>query len=88
MWLRTIGLMVTLVLGLLAVPLLADAQQAEKMYRIGFLSQHAGPSAGYEAFLQGLHDLGWIEGKNITIEYRWAAGESQIVSLWHTWTRF
>ncbi len=72
MWLRTIGLIGILVFGLLAGPLPAEAQQAGKMYRIGYLSRGAGPGASTEAFLQGLRDLGWIEGKNIAIEYRWA----------------
>ncbi len=54
---------------------LAEAQQAGKVYRIGYLSRAAGPTARDEAFFQGLRDLGWIEGQNIAIEYRWAAGE-------------
>ncbi len=69
---RTIGLIVALALGLLAAPLTIVAQQAEKMPRIGYLRRNAGPEATTEAFLQGLRDLGWIEGKNIAIEYRWA----------------
>jgi len=73
MRLRTIGLISALVLGLIAGPLLVDAQQAGKVYRIGYLKHSSGPSASDEAFLQTLRDLGWIEGKNISIEYRWAA---------------
>ncbi len=72
MRLRTIGLIGTLVLGLLAGPLPTEAQQAGKMPRIGYLGPRARPIAGDKAFLQGLRDLGWIEGKNIAIEYRWA----------------
>ncbi len=45
-----------------------------KMARIGYLHFRAGPTANDEAFLQSLRDLGWIEGQNIAIEYRWAAG--------------
>ncbi len=75
MKLRTIGLISTLALGLLATPLLAEAQKAGKVYRIGYLHFRAGPTATDEAFLQGLRDLGWIEGQNIAIEYRWAAGK-------------
>jgi len=56
-----------------ALPATADAQ-AEKTRRIGFLG--AATSAGYAPQLwvlrQGLRDLGWIEGKNLAIEYRWA----------------
>ena len=49
MRLRTIGLIVLLVLGLLAAPLTADAQQAGKVYRIGYLSHRPGPSSPDEA---------------------------------------
>ena len=45
------------------------------MPRIGYLHFRAGPSANDEAFRQALRDLGWVEGKNIAIEYRWAAGK-------------
>ncbi len=70
MMLRTIGLISTLSFGLLAVPLPAEAPQAGKMPRIGYLSRGAGPGASTEVFLQALRDLGWIERKNIVIEYR------------------
>ncbi len=75
MRLRTIRLISTLALGLLAGPLLAEAQQAEKVYRIGYLRHVSGPHAQDETFRQALRDLGWIEGQNIAIEYRWAAGK-------------
>ncbi len=45
------------------------------MARIGYLHFRAGPIATDEAFRQALRDLGWVEGKNIAIEYRWAAGK-------------
>jgi putative tryptophan/tyrosine transport system substrate-binding protein len=52
----------------------AHAQQAGKVPRIGFLdnSNASGVAAFLEAFRQELRKLGWIEGKNITIEYRFA----------------
>ncbi len=76
MRLRPVTLVVTFALGLLAGPLPTEAQQqAGKVYRIGNLSLRAGPSAPDEAFRQALRDLGWIEGQNIAIEYRWAAGK-------------
>jgi len=50
---------------------LIEAQQAGKMPRIGFLSFRSGPRDTTEAFRQALRDLGWIEGQNIAIEYRW-----------------
>ena len=52
---------------------LAEAQQAGKVPRIGYLGPRARPIAGDKAFLQALRDLGWIEGQNIAIEYRWVA---------------
>jgi len=57
---------------------LAQAQQPKKVARIGFLSP-VSPSATalwHQAFRQGLRDLGWVEGKNISIEYRYAEGRS------------
>ena len=52
----------------------AEAQQAGKIFRIGFLdpSTASGIAVLLEAFRQELSKLGWIEGKNITIEYRFA----------------
>jgi putative tryptophan/tyrosine transport system substrate-binding protein len=52
----------------------AEAQQAGKIPRIGFLdnSTASGSAGSLEAFRQELHKVGWIEGKNITIEYRFA----------------
>jgi putative ABC transport system substrate-binding protein len=61
---------------LLAAPLAAEAQQAAKVARIGYLSAAlaANPHA-LEPFLQGLRDLGYVEGRNIVIEYRDAEGK-------------
>jgi putative tryptophan/tyrosine transport system substrate-binding protein len=59
--------------GAAAWPLVARAQQASKIYRIGIVS--AGPvppSKIQSAFFDGLRDLGWIEGKNIAFEQRYA----------------
>src|SRR5687768_623995 len=59
---------------MLAVTVLAQAQEPAKVPRIGFLGSGiaAAPPASLEAFKQGLRDLSYIEGKSITIEYRWA----------------
>ena len=67
----------TVVGGLLATPFATLAQQQSgKNPRIGFLG--AASAAGYatriEALRAGLRDLGYVEGKNITIEFRWAEG--------------
>jgi putative ABC transport system substrate-binding protein len=63
--------------GLLAAPLAAEAQQAAKVPRIGFLGNS---TAALEAnlvgpFREGLRELGYVEGRNILIEYRWAEGK-------------
>jgi putative tryptophan/tyrosine transport system substrate-binding protein len=61
--------------SLLAAPLAAEAQQAGKIHRIGFLHfGSSGPSVEVDAFRQGLRELGYIEGQNIAIEYRFASG--------------
>jgi ABC-type uncharacterized transport system substrate-binding protein len=66
----------TLMGGLLAAPLAAEAQPAGKVPRIGFLfSGASGPTREVDTFRQGLRDLGYIEGQNIAIEYRFAGGQ-------------
>jgi putative ABC transport system substrate-binding protein len=62
--------------AVLAGPLAVGAQQPGKVYRVGFLwdSPAVFPDA-IEAFRQGLRDLGYVEGRNIVIEYRWAEGK-------------
>ena len=74
---KRLPLIVTLALGTLLAPLAADAQQAGKVARIGYVgvsSASAVPHAD-EAFRHGLRDLGSVEGQNIAIEYRWAEGQ-------------
>jgi putative tryptophan/tyrosine transport system substrate-binding protein len=55
---------------------LAHAQQPGKLPRIGYLVPGSASSSrsSVDAFRQGLHDLGYVEGKNIVIEYRYAEG--------------
>jgi putative ABC transport system substrate-binding protein len=60
---------------LLTTVSLAEAQQTGKIYRIGFLA--GGGSALPEAFEQGLHNLGYAKGKNITFEYRSREGRTE-----------
>src|SRR5689334_13441588 len=67
---RMIGL-VLLALGVLAAPLTAEAQQAEKVWRIGYLPPFALPNnVLLGALRQSLRDLGYVEGRNIVIEAR------------------
>ena len=70
--------------GVLAAPLAAFAQQAGKIARIGFLG--ATSASGYakqlDGFRLGLRDFGYMEGKNIVLEYRWAEGNyAQLAEL-------
>ncbi|MGH6892922.1 MAG: hypothetical protein ACREEP_11740, partial [Dongiaceae bacterium] len=63
--------------ALLAAPLLAEAQQAGKVARIGVTTAGFAPNNAYvEALRRGLAELGWVEGKNILIEYRYAEGRA------------
>ena len=62
--------------ALLAAPLAAGAQQATKVARIGYVATNLEANLpGREAFRQGLRDLGYVEGRNVVIEYRSAAGK-------------
>jgi putative ABC transport system substrate-binding protein len=65
-------------LGLCAVPLVASAQHAGKVARIGVLG--GGRLQNVDAFFQRLRDLGWVEGKDVVIERRNAEGRSEQLS--------
>src|SRR5882762_2704630 len=65
-----------LTLGTLSAPLAAEAQQAAKVPRIGWLATNLAANPHLrEAFRQGLRDLGYVEGRNVVIEYRDAEGK-------------
>jgi len=70
---KVIGFALSAILFALCLP--AHAQQPGKVPRLGYLSPNAGETPGSEAFRQGLHELGYVEGKSIAIEYRWANGK-------------
>ena len=65
-----------LVAALMLIPVSLEAQQASRPVHIGFLSPSSPADARtrsfVEAFRQGLRELGWVEGENVVIEYRWA----------------
>ncbi len=65
--------------GLLAAPLVGEAQQAGKVYRIGILEAipAAQNAANLAALRKGLRDLGYVEGRNLIIEYRSADGRAE-----------
>jgi ABC-type uncharacterized transport system substrate-binding protein len=69
--------------ALMARPMTARAQQSTKVWRIGYLG--FGPASSWtseiEALRRGLRDLGYIDGKNITIEFRWAVRTDQTFDL-------
>jgi len=68
----------TLAGGLLVAPLAAQAQEAARIARIGFLSLNVVPNRHLgESFRQGLRDLGYVEGRNVVIEYRDAEGKPE-----------
>src|SRR5919108_1129038 len=56
------------------IPFVADAQRPSKVPRLGWLGNNSPTFPPYEAFREGLRELGYVEGKNISIEARWAAG--------------
>ena len=63
-------------LGLLT-PTGAEAQPAANVYRVGYLSAGSREAWYVDAFLRRLRALGWIEGQNIIVEYRWAEGKNE-----------
>jgi putative tryptophan/tyrosine transport system substrate-binding protein len=74
---REVGVILLLALGILLVPVPTQAQPPGKMPRIGFLGNS---TAALEAnlvgpFRDGLRELGYVEGQNVLIEYRWAEGK-------------
>ena len=72
---RLIGVVV-LTVGLALAPLAAGAQEAGKVARIGMLGSSASDPL-VNAFKQGLRELGYIEGRNILVEYRWTEGRTE-----------
>src|SRR5262245_53357804 len=65
---------------LLSVAITAEAQEPKKVYRIGYLSPRPGIESREEAFRQGLRELGYIEGQNLIIEWRFTKGKTGLYS--------
>jgi putative ABC transport system substrate-binding protein len=61
--------------ALLCLPVGAPAQPPAKLARVGYMAPPAGPIHVEQAFFQGLRERGWIEGRNLTIDWRFAAGQ-------------
>ncbi len=76
---RRIGL--ALALTILCVPYPAWPQQPAKIWRIGSLGQTSGSTETTEAFREGLRSLGYIEGRNVLIEYRWSGGTERLPEM-------
>jgi putative ABC transport system substrate-binding protein len=65
-------------LAVLGAPCGVEAAGVDKAPRIGFISSTSpGTAPAIEAFIQGLRDLGYFEGQNITIEWRWGCGRTE-----------
>ena len=76
---RTVFRAIAMVLATLCIPLASHAQQAGKVPRIGFLGAVTPEDFPHleEAFREGLRELGYVEGQNLAIEYRWAEGRAE-----------
>jgi putative tryptophan/tyrosine transport system substrate-binding protein len=70
---------ITLLGGAAAWPLMANAQQGGRLPTIGYLgaTTHTLSAPWTDAFAQRLRELGWIDGRTVAIEYRWAEGRSE-----------
>ena len=71
--------LITLLGGAATWPLAARAQQAVRLPTIGYLGTAAASAWApwTAAFVQRLHELGWIEGRTVAIQYRWAEGHTE-----------
>jgi ABC-type uncharacterized transport system substrate-binding protein len=71
--------LLTSLAGALSAPLAAEGQQARKVYRIGWLgiTPPAPSDAGWEPFIAGLRELGYVEGRNIVFERRFTEGQGE-----------
>jgi putative ABC transport system substrate-binding protein len=80
MWLNIVGLLMTFVFSIIAAPLAVKAQSPTKIPRVGILRHDAPPNRFIDDFRQGLQDLGYVEGQNLVLEFRWAEGKVERLS--------
>jgi putative tryptophan/tyrosine transport system substrate-binding protein len=75
---KAVLLSILVVVVQLSVAVIAEAQQPKKVPLIGYVDAGSPASTGHraQAFVQGLKALGYVEGQNVTIEYRWAEGKN------------
>jgi putative ABC transport system substrate-binding protein len=79
---------VSIAYGLAGLSLPSNAQQEAKLHRLGWLGNNSPTFPPYRSFREGLRELGYIEGKNISIEVRWAEGNlDRLPQLAHELTR-
>jgi putative ABC transport system substrate-binding protein len=83
--------LITLIAGAAAWPLAAHAQQPDRIRRIGAfagIEEDAEGRARFAAFLQGLRQSGWTDGRNVRIDYRWGGGNADnIANRLRNWPR-
>src|SRR5712692_6771663 len=79
---RLIGLAVLLAFCLTLAPVAAEAQPPTKLPRVGYLSDESGSLgfASFEPLAKGLRELGYLEGRNIVFENRYADGKTEVLS--------
>jgi len=75
---RLIGLAVVLAFGVFVRPLVADAQETGRVYRLGFLRDGPPPDTFIAGLRRGLRDLGYFEGQNLRIEYGLAKNTAEL----------
>jgi putative ABC transport system substrate-binding protein len=75
--------LITLLGGAVARPLAASAQQGDRARRIGVLIQYdennPEPKGRLSAFTQALAGLGWTDGRNVRMDFRWAGGDINLI---------